>query len=193
MGSIENLLEAMDELTIARTVGIAHDEARMKYHLDRNTVKSFDEFTEVIANYYNHHVSQCVVQGGSLSRIEAAGRAKEILKQEYTRQGGDMMTAFNDAHDGTNGGLRVVLDRIAEQLKAESVERYARDVFDRHVAPNSWEQKVDIMRQFVARFEHLLSSSIRADQPESYAANYEELIRTYVESLRKTSSVFRRF
>jgi len=193
MGSIENLLEAMDELTIARNVGIAHDEARMKYHLDRNTVESFDEFTEVIANYYNHHVSQCVVKGGTLSRIEAAGRAKEILKQEFSRQGEDLMTAFNDAHDGTNGGLRIVLDRIAEQLKADSVERYTRDVFDRYVAPNSWKQKVDIMRQFLARFGHLLSSSIRADQPERYAANYEELIRAYVESLRKTSSVFRRF
>ena len=103
------------------------------------------------------------------------------------------MTAFNDAHDGTNGGLRIVLDRIAEQLKADSVERYTRDVFDRYVAPNSWEQKVDIIRQLIARFGHLLSSSIRADQPERYAANYEELIRAYVESLRKTSSVFRRF
>ena len=103
------------------------------------------------------------------------------------------MTAYNDAHDGTNGGLRIVLDRIAEKLKAESVERYVRDAFDRYVDPSSWEQKVDIMRQFVARFGHMLSSSIRAHQPERYAQNYEELIRAYVESLRNTSSVFRRF
>jgi len=192
MGSIESLLGAMDELTIARKVGIAHDEARMRYRLDRNTVESFDEFSDIIANYYNHHVSQCVVRGGTLSRMEAAGRAKEILKQEYARRGGDLMTAYNDVHDGTNGGLRGVLDRIAEQLKAESVERYVRYVFDTHVAPNSWEQKVDIMRQFIARFGHLISA-IRSGQPERYAANYEELIRAYVESLRETSSVFRRF
>lgn len=193
MGSIENLLEAMSELTIARNISITHDEARMKFQLSRNTVGNFDEFTEAIANYYNHHINRCVVQGGSLSRIEAAGRAKEILKQEYNRQGGDLITAFNDAHDGTNGGMRIVLDRIAEQLKAESVERYVRDAFDKYVAPNSWEQKVDIMRQFIARFGNFLSSSIHADQPERYAANYEELIRAYVESLKKTSSVFRRF
>ena len=68
---------------------------------------------------------------------EAAGRAKEILEQEYRRRGGDLVTAFH-VHDGTNGGLRVVLDTIAEGLKAESVERYIRDAFDRHVAPKSF-------------------------------------------------------
>jgi hypothetical protein len=192
MGSLDSLMAETDELAIARNVGTPHDEARMNYSLSKNTVESFDEFSDVIADYCNYHVSRCVLHGGFLSRTEAAGKAKEILEQEYRRQGGDIVTAYNDAHDGTNGGLRVILDRIAEQLKAESVERYLRDAFDRYVKPNSWEQKVDIMRQFLSRFGAHLSSSIRADQPERYASNFEELIRAYVESLRKTSSVFRR-
>ena len=192
MSSLNSLLAALDELAIARDVGIPHDEARMRYSLARNTVGSFEEFADLIGDYYNYHVSQCLVHGGLLSRIEATGRAKEILEQEYRRQGGNMITAYNDAHGGTNGGLRVVLDRIAEQLKAESVERHIRAAFDKYVVPNSWEQKVDIMRQFISHFGHHLSSTIRVDQPERYAANYEELIRAYVESLRKTSTVFRR-
>jgi hypothetical protein len=193
MSSLEYLLAAIDELAIARNVGIPHDEARMHYALRKNSVSDFGEFTEVIADYYSHHVSQCVMHGGYISRTEAAGRAKEILEQEYRRQGGNIVSAFNDAHDGTNGGLRLVLDRLAEALKTESVGRYIRDAFDRYVEPNSWEQKVDIMRQFIARFGHVLSSSIRANQPERYAHNYEELIRSYVDSLKKTSSIFRRF
>jgi hypothetical protein len=193
MGSLEYLLTAIDELAIARNVSIPHDEARMQYSLRKNIVSDFGEFTEVIADYCNHHVSRCVMHGGYLSHTEAAGKAKKILEQEYRRQGGDILSAFNDAHDGTNGGLRLVLDRLAESLKAESVESYIRDAFDRYVTPNSWEQKVDIMRQFIARFGHLLSSSIRAGQPERYAQNYEELIRSYVDSLKRTSSIFRRF
>jgi hypothetical protein len=193
MGSLESLLAEIDELAIARNVAIPHDEARMNFSPGRNTVGSFDEFTDIIADYYNHHFSRCVAHGGYLSRADAAGRAKEILEKEYGRQGGSTITAYNDAHDGTNGGLRIVLDRLADQLKAESVERYIRDAFDRHVTPDSWEQKVAIMRQFLSHFAHLLPSSINTDQPERYAANYEELIRAYVEALRKTSSVFRRF
>jgi hypothetical protein len=193
MGSLESLLAAMDELAIAKNIGNPHDEARMQYSLTKNTVGSFDEFVDVIADYYNYHFGRCVVHGGFLSRSEAAGRAKKLIEQEYRRQGGDLIAAYNDTHDGTSGGLRVVLDRIAEKLKAESVELYIRDAFDRYVDPTSWQQKVDIVRQFIARHGHMLSSSIQIDQPERYAKNYEELIMAYVEGLKKTSSVFRRF
>lgn len=193
MGALEGLLTAIDELTIARNVAAPHDDARIQYSPTRIIVGNFDEFTDAIADYYNYHLSKCVMHGGSLSHTEAAGRAKEILEQEYKRQGGSLITAFNDARDGTNGGLRIILDRIAEQLKSESVERHIRNAFDTYVTPNSWEQKVDIMRQFIGRFGPILSSSINPDQPERYAQNYEELIRAYVESLKKTSSVFRRF
>ena len=191
MGSLESLLSAIDELTLAR-VGIPHDEARMNYSPGRNTIGSFDEFTDEIAAYYNYHFSRCVVHGGYLSHAEAAGKAKKILEQENRRQGGNIITAYNDAHDGTNSGLRVIFDKIAENLKEESVANHIRQAFDSYVAPNSWEQKVEIMRQFIASCGHLLSSSIQTDQPQRYAENYEDLIRVYVESLKKTSSVFRR-
>jgi hypothetical protein len=155
-------------------------------------VASFEEFTDVIADYYNYHFGQCVARGGSFSRAEAAGFAKDILTDEYRRRGGDINSAYNDAHDGTNGGLRMILDVIADRLKAESVERYIRHQFDRYVTPISWEQKVDIIRQFIARHGAELSHSIRSDQPERYAQNYEELIRSYVTGLQRTSSIFRR-
>jgi hypothetical protein len=193
MFSLDNLLATMDEGAIAKNVGIPHDEARMRYFLSKNTVESFDEFTDVIGDYYNHHISECVVRGGIMSRTEAAGKAKEILMQEYRPQGGNVITAYKDAQEGTNGGVRVVLDRIAESLKTESVERYIRDAFDRYVDPSSWTKKVDIMNQFMVRYGHMLSPTIRVDQPESYAQNYEELIRAYVDALKRTSTVFRRF
>ena len=61
------------------------------------------------------------------------------------------MTVYHDAHDGTNGGVRHVLDIIAEGLKAESVEAFVRAVFECYVDPNSYEQKVEIIRQFIAK------------------------------------------
>ena len=191
MASIENLLSELDERTIAQRIGIPHDEARMRYHLNSNTVRSFDEFTEAIGHYYNYQFTTCVSNGGSLVASEAAGRAKEMIESEYHRSQGDIVAAYNDAHDGTNGGMRKVLDIITEGLKAESVERYIRDVFDRHVTPNSWEQKVEIIRRFIDRYGVHLSSSIRSDQPERYAHKYEELIRSYVTALKQTSAIFR--
>ena len=193
MTRLDSLLSALDERTIAQRIGIQHDEARMRYHLHSNTVRDFDQFSAVIADYYNHHYTNCVSNGGRLAPSEAYGRAKELLENEYRkRRRGDIVSVFNDAHDGTNGGMRVVLDVIAESLKAEVVERYVSDAFDRHVAPNSWEQKVDIIRQFISWCGRILPSSVAASQPERYAQNYGELIRVYVQGLQQTSAVFRR-
>ncbi len=192
MPAIDSLLGALDERQIAQQVGLPHDEARMRYPLRSNTASSFEEYSDLIADYYNHHFTQCVSRGGALPASEAAGRAKEVLEREYRRRSGDIVAAFNDARDGTNGGLRVQLDLIAEALKAESVERYIREMFDRHVAPNSWEDKVEIIRQFIAKCGANLASSIQANQPERYAQNFQELIHSYVTSLQRTSSIFRR-
>ena len=192
MQTITNLLKALEERAIAQRIGIPHDEARMSYPLRSNTVGSFSEFSDIIGDYYNYHFTRCVSHGGTLTRTEATSRAKEILEQEYRRKNGDLVTAYNDSHDGTNGGLRVVLDSVAERLKTESVERYIRDTFDQHVEPHSWRQKVEIINQFIGECGMNLSSSIRADQPERYAQSYTELIRSYVDALRRTSSVFRR-
>ena len=192
MTNINTLLNTLDERTIAQRVSIPHDEVRMRYSLDSNTVRDFDEFSDVIADYYNTHFTACVSNGGNLSRAEAFGRAKEILIQNYRRRNGDIVTAYNDAHDGTNGGLNAILNTIAEALKAKSVETYIEAAFDRHVSPNQWEQKVEIIRQFIEKFHHVLGSNIQAHQPERYAQNYTELIQSYVNALQQTSSVFRR-
>jgi hypothetical protein len=192
MGTIRNLLEELDERTIAQKISIRHDQYRMSYDLKSNTVRTFDEFIRLDADYYAKHFIACVSHGGSLSTFEAGSRAKEILEKEYRRRGGDIVTAYNDAHDGINGGMRAILDIIAENLKAESVELYIRDVFDRYVAPNSWEQKVEIIRQFIDHCGVHLSSSIQTDQPERYASHYRELVQSYVAALQRTSSIFRR-
>jgi len=185
------LMMELDERNVASRIGIPHDEARMRYALHTNTVSSFGQFEDVIADYYNYQFSNCVANGGSLSRAEAAGRAKQLLEQEYRRQGGDIVSAYNDARDGTNGGMRMILDRLAEGMKADAVKTHMLDVFDRNVAPNSWEDKVDIIRQFLARCPDDMRSELREDQPERYAQDYKKLIESYVIALQKTSSVFR--
>lgn len=192
MSAIREILQMLDETSIARTIAIPHDQARLAYALDSNTVRSFPDFEDTIAAYYAYHFERCISRGGRLSRTEALGRAKEVLDREYRKQHGDVVSAFNDAHDGTNGGLRRILDLIAESMKAESTDRYVRDVFDRYVEPNDFEQKVEIIRGFVRECGPFLSRSIQAERPERYAANYRELVQDYVEGLRRTSAAFRR-
>ncbi len=191
--SITNILGELDEARIAQAVGIPADTARTTFRLSSNTVSDYDEFGTIIGQYLIHHYRNCISMGGSMSSTEAAGRAKEILDQEYRRRyGGDILMAFNDACNGTNGGLRQILDVLCEKLKSESVAFYIRDVFDRNVAPNAWEEKVEIIRHFIELSGPYLGNSIQADSPERYAHNYEELIRAYTDGLTKTARTLRR-
>ena len=191
MALIDSLLAALHERRIAQQVGLAHDEARLRFPLRGNTVRSFEEFCTVIAQYYNHHHS-LAMGGGNFSGTEARGRAKAILETEYRRRRSEFNSAVNDALDGTNGGMRGILDTIADALKTESVELYIRDMFDQHVVPLDWHTKVEIIRQFIDRCGGFLAPSIDSRTPERYAQNYRELIQSYVDGLKQTSSVFRR-
>lgn len=192
MAAINSLMAELDERTIASRIGIVHDEVRMRYHLSSNTVGSFNEFSGIITDYYNYHYTSCVSRGGRLPASEAYGRAKELLEREYRKRNGDIVTAFNNAHDGTNGGMRDVLDTIADGLKAEVIERYITDIFDRYITPSSWEDKVEIIRQFISYCGSMLASSVVASQPQRYAHDYSGLIRSYIDGLQRTSSMFRR-
>ncbi len=193
MVSIASLLQAIDERTIADQVAIPHDETRMRYPLASNRVSDFDEFARIISDYLIFHYGSCVTNGGTLSAVEATSRAKEILTRNYQRRNGDIITAFNDARDGSNGGLRGILDVLADSIKAEAVERYVRDMFDRHVRPNSWDDKVEIIRQFIDHVGAHNLPGIDPACPERYARDFESLIRGYTAGMQRFSSIFRRF
>jgi len=192
MGSLTSILEQLDERYIAKLISIPHDEARMKYYLPSSTASDIDEFALMIGRYYNYHFTTCVSHGGFLTNAEAEGMAKEILEREYRKRGGGFVAAFNDANFGTNGGLRSILDAIAENLKAEAIERHIRKVFDDEIKPNSWEGKVDIVRQFMAHCGPDVLRQLDTAHPERYAADYEDLLRAYIDALRKTSALFLR-
>jgi len=193
MQDINLLLDELTEEAITNAVGLRHDEARLRYRLTSNVVKTFDEFTRVIADYYNHQFGTCMLaNGGSLIPMEAAGRAKELIDRMYRDQGGDIEAAFRDGSLGTNGGMRGILDRIAEGLKGEAVHRYMRDVLDRHITPHEWSDKVDILRQFISHYGRLLGPSIESDKPERYARDCTTLISALVHGMRQASAMFRK-
>ena len=132
---INRLLAELDERHIAQTVTIPIDEERNKYILRSNTATDFHEFDFVATDFYSSLFTS-ISGGGSLPTAVASSRAKEIIEKEYRKKGGDIVMAFNDAHDGTNGGMRAVLDMITEGVKAEVVESHIRNVFDKIISPN---------------------------------------------------------
>jgi hypothetical protein len=189
MASIENLMAELDQKFLARKFSDLHNRVRSHYHLKQDKVKSFDEFSWIIGDYYNFHFTSCISGGGNLPKTEAVDRAKEIIKKEYRRQGKDIVSAYNDARDNSDVGLFGILTIIAQGLKAEAIERWIREAFDRHVAPNSWDQKVDMIKQFIDYCGPSIFSYVDSAHPERYANNFGELISAYLRGLEETTSI----
>jgi len=190
--SYDSLARALDEREIAARVAIKHDEARARYALSRNRVSTYEEFTDQITRYYDYHFATCIAGGGRLSPAEARSEAKQLLESQLRRGEGDIVTWFVRARDGVEGGLRVALDAICEALKAKAVTAYVRDVFESHLVPQAWEDRVEMIRQFVRNLDPSIRASIRVDQPERYAHDSVALIDEYVRGLRRSSAMFRR-
>jgi hypothetical protein len=193
MSALKAILSELDQRNLAMKIGSVHDRTRMQYRFDTNTIGGFDEFSKAIGDYYNHHFAICNSNGGKLSEAEACQAAREIVENYYRHKTrGNIVNAYNDAREGTNGGMRVILDMIADDLKMRSIERHIQQVFDRYVAPNSWEDKVAIIRQFIDTYGELLSGSIDRANPERYAQDFHTLIRQIVQTMEQTSHVLRR-
>jgi hypothetical protein len=192
MAAIDVLLSAIDERTVAQQVSIKHDQTRASYRNYPVTTGTYIEFERIITDYYMHHHSRCVTRGGRLDYSQASSFAKNEIEKEYRKRNGNVSSAFDDACYGTNGGMRRILDIIADGMKAEAIENYIRSVFDRVVKPVDWHEKVEIIRQFINCCGSNLHDSVDPRTPERYSQNYTELIRAYVDSLRNVSSIFRR-
>jgi len=189
--SVRAMISELDERFIAGKVARLHDEARLSFPLRSNTVNSLAEFTDVISRYTQHHYDRCVARG--LSRVQAAGKAKEILDRALHRQGGDQWSALADAKDGTNGGMRAVLDIICDSLKEEAIEYHIRDVFDRYLpaAVEDWQGRKRMVAAFLAYCEPVLPG-IDPSDPSRYTKDIEPIVRSLLRGLRQMSSIFRR-
>lgn len=191
MTAINNLIEELDEGVIARRVGMLHDNARVQYQLRSNTVTDYNSFIDVVTDYYNYHFQQ-VHRCGALSRADAEGKATAYINQAYRQYHGDITSAFKESRDSVNGGLRKVLDAIADAIKGEHIEHYIESVFRRYVDPVDPDSRTEIIRQFMAEHGSQFRTVLHIDRPELYARDYKMVIRTYADIIRQGSSSYRR-
>ena len=168
------------------------DDARNSFRLRDNTVSTYAEFEELLVDFYTYVYTRCVVKGGTLPRSRALHEVRKILDREFRRERG-VMGAFNHAVEGTESGVRGVLDRILESQKNDSVEAYTRSVLDQFVKPVSWEDKIAFVSAMIANCGPPFATALHRDEPERYAAAYEEFALSYVQFLRQTEAALRRY
>ncbi len=191
MSAIDVLIEELNEHAILHNVAGRHDDARLQYQLSKNTVRDFAEFSEIVGSYVQHAYSACVIHGGWISSMDAASIGKDLLDRHQGGRRGDAQSIYRDCKDGLNGGMRVCLDLLCEELKRQAVDRYIRDVFDRHLPKDDPDLRLRMVEEFIERHSDVLPG-IDRDRPWLYVKDIETLIRAVVGAAEQMASVYRR-
>jgi hypothetical protein len=154
-------------------------------------MSSHDEFTGTLEAFYIHLLRY--VNAGTEQSIDVAKARSEtiaMLERAFRSKGG-VEAAFARARDGTQGGMRFILDVFTEQYKAENQVAYIQRVFKDTIDSMDWDARVRFMSGAVKRLGPFLPCELRNEPSERFVRNYEAMVRAYVESIDSVGRLLR--
>lgn len=168
---VDRILGLIDQTRINRAVLMQHDEARETFKLPRLVVRDHQEFKYLVSSYVEHHLRH--VGEGNPRKAAAFGEAKRISDRAFSEdkfQEG-YARAQQMALDGSGGGMRAVLNAIADVLKRRALEDYMDHVYHEHIDVLSKEDNKALSRAFFHRFGPILKRFGHEVDEDTFAWN----------------------
>jgi len=182
----------ISQQALAQKFGIPIDSARGSYILSSSTVKTYEDFIDTLQAFYIHLKNCLALSPAEFSDVmKARSEAIALLEKAFYDKGGDQ-AAFARARDGTEGGMRSILDTLTEQYKAEKQGIYIQRVFKDAINSMEWDERVKFIRGAMKRLELFLPEEFKDEPPERFVRSYETIVRAYVSSLDKVKQLLRR-
>ncbi len=85
-----------------------------------------------------------------------------------------------------------MLDLMTEQFKTEQQAKRVSRAFKAALDPLDWDARVAFMAAFIRRMGDHLPPEIREQPPQRFARHYEQILRTYVQSLDRVKQLLNR-
>lgn len=187
---LDAVLAAIEPLHLAKQIAIPIDSARATYTLGSSVATCYEEFSDVVASFYLHLLRHTGVVSGPVLPRSVAADALELLERAFSRNGG-VKGAFAEARDGTRGGLRYVLDVIADWHRYEEQRKQVRRVLSEALDPLDWNRKVAFIQALLDRLAPHLPAEIRSQPPTRFARHWEEIVQAYAQSLGQVHLLLR--
>jgi len=181
---LQHFLEELSPENLAREILLPIDTGRASYTMDSVTVENYQDFLESITAFYAHLLRHT----GQLNEVDAMSRlgsdALDLAKRSFSGQG-EEKAAYAEATSGTKGGLRHVFDLMTQRLKMEDRNKYVQMVLKTTIDPLNFDAKTAVIKALINQVAATLPEEILSQPPERYAADYEEIVHAYAESLEK--------
>jgi hypothetical protein len=189
--AFDRVTSKISEQAMAHKFGIPADSARGSFVLESSTVQSWEQFIEILQSFFIHLHSYITSEAESFIDLNRARAEVLALLEEAFQIKGGTKAAFARAEDGTDGGLRSVLDTLTEHYKSKRLFEYIQCVFKDAVDPLDWDDRVRFINGALKRLRPLLPRDIRDEPPERFVGAYEMIVQAYVQSLDQVNKVLR--
>ncbi|HBG25743.1 MAG: hypothetical protein A2Y10_20300 [Planctomycetes bacterium GWF2_41_51] len=183
----------INEISLARNFCTMIDSARASFILDSVTVGNYEDFLETVTSFYIH--LQCYENSKpaeSIDQQRARNEAIELLENSF-RDAGGMAAALQRARDGTDGGMRKILDEMTDFHKLQQQQRHITATFRQAVDSLSWDERVQFMKDAMDRLKIFIPEHLKDEHPERFARDYETIAKAYVKGMDKLNQLIRRY
>jgi hypothetical protein len=181
LGLLSFMEEKLSPQTIDDLIYKPWDEARASFRLHKNTAPNYDHFLDTIKRFYVHTERKVWNRSPTIDHELSGPNALEMLHHSF--QGEQRQKeAITIAKTGQNGGMRYILDTIAEDQKKLSRSKYTLSVFTEYIDPSDEKLRLDLIKQMFLLWDRFLPESIKSQPPERFINSYEEIILAWLES-----------
>ena len=187
--TLKSILTEINQDALLRHVIGPIDAARATFLPGAVTTNSFDEFIEIVTAFYVHLQRHFYRLIEPVDMNAASSKASTLLEKAFFKKGG-WDAARTEAQTGINGGIRFVLDVMTEHFKHIHQEEYMEQALKTALKPLNWEKTVRLTQAILTRLEHNLPQQV-VSQPEKYASELKDILKTYVQSQDRLKSMLR--
>ena len=188
--ALDSLLNEIDEVVLGRKIGNDIDLARGTFLLEKITVETNQECKDIVNAFYLHMQRHCSIVLDTPDPQKIAAEAGAFFEKTFARRGGTQ-AAFAEARTGARGGLRLILDLLANQFKGDEQEKRAGFVIKKMYTDLKYEERVALIQAFIDRVKPYLPEEVLSSPPARYVHEAEVLIRAYVRAMNEVKQLVR--
>jgi hypothetical protein len=187
---VATVVDRISADALTRGIGEPIDRALAGFTLPYVTCQRHEDFIETVQSFYRQVIRHTAFGSAPLDSEHLSAEAFDLLERAFRDQDG-ARGAQAEARHGTRGGLRFVLERMADQLKQERTRAHVNRVLREAVDILDPDARIGFMRALMTRLRPHLPADVRDQPPEYFAGDYETLTQAYMRAIDGLAERFR--
>ena len=178
---LDRLIDLLDEERLTHLIDEPIDQALEDFRFPDAAEYSQELFHRTFAGFLQQLYGKALQPGRRISTSAALDEAISILEHDYRgMQASGYYGALLDAADPSQGGIQLVLARLAELVKNRRRQIYVRWVAARYIDPADWHTKCALAAMLIRQCQGWMPLELKRCPAEELADFIPELLQLHM-------------